>query len=86
MDDASPKVCFTDLEVLKDFMDEFAPDGSDEAAKAYYQIILFRISRWQTAKMDYIVPGRARIIGMRPRRRKEVMLVTHVIRFNIDFH
>lgn len=86
MEDANLRVCFTDPEVMVEFMDEFAPDGTDDAEVAEYKFILAYIAWWPATEMDWLIPGRARIIGMRPARQKEVMLVTHVIRFKIDLH
>lgn len=88
MEDAKQKVCFTDDEVKAEFMDEFAPDGTDADAddELEYEFILFRIDQWRAAKLDWLIPGRARIIGIRPPKQKEVMLITHVIRFHIDLH
>lgn len=85
MDGANPYVCFSESEVLVDFMNEFPPKG-DGTDGLEHDFILFCLSEWPHATIDWTIPGRARIIGMRPSRRKEVMLVTHVIRFEIDLH
>lgn len=75
MNDAS-FVCFSDA-AHDDFMAEFL---GDERA-----FVLNWLASWPEVVIDWLIPGRARIIGVRYMMRKEV-LITQVIRISGKLH
>lgn len=75
MNDAS-FVCFSDAS-HDDFMAEFL---GDERA-----FVLNWLASWPEVAIDWLIPGRARIIGVRYMMRKEV-LITQVIRISGKLH
>lgn len=77
MNDASSVVCFSEVDVLDDLMDEF--HGSERS------LVLNHLASWPEAAIDWHIPGRARIIGNRSLTRKEV-LITQVIRTTAKLH
>ena len=77
MNDASSVVCFSEVDVLDDFMDEFR---SSERS-----FVLNHLADWQEAVIDWPIPGRARIIGTRSLTRNEV-LITQVKRSAAKLH
>lgn len=75
MSDAS-FVCFDD-DAHDDFMAEFL---GDERA-----FVLNCLASWPEVAIDWLIPGRARIIGVRYLMRKDV-LITQVIRIRGKLH
>jgi hypothetical protein len=71
MNDAPSVVCFSEVDVLDDFMKEF--DGIER------DFVLNCLAGWPEGVIDWSIPGRARIIGARALTKNEVW-ITQVIR------